>query len=115
MAGIGNRNDGDDLLIEALLDTLGQNERSPKSTDSLHIPERGAHSQKKFANASSLSQTGPHDSYGDSGLSDVFYSESASEDEHRCAIPPQRRDNQRETLRRSTGYLGGCSEQAEHH
>lgn len=102
MAGIGNRNDGDDLLIEALLDTLGQNERSPKSTDSLHIPERSAHSQKKFANASSLSQTGPHDSYGDSGLSDVFYSESASEDEIHCrscgAICP-----------RTNKYCGFCA------
>lgn len=76
MAGIGNRNGGDELLAEALLDILGQDESA--SENGVHLTSHAGQSAPADRNQSL------NDIYGDSGLSDVFYSEDAGADEIHC-------------------------------
>lgn len=88
MSGFGNKNggaDNDDLLAAALLEILGQEEDAATNTSAstnkrkpVVLPSR-EHSLLGVPNAA---QGG--DPYADSGLSDVFYSEKAGENEVHC-------------------------------
>ena len=77
MSGIGNRNGGgnDDLLTAALLEILGKDESASQIGP-------GETVRPEFA-ATSVGG-GSADAYSDSGVSNVFYSESAGDNEVHC-------------------------------
>ncbi len=98
MVAIAQKSPGDELLTEALLDILCQDSAQPQH---VKIGEsRRIHAPRRDANATNAGHN--HDVYGDSGLSDVFYSENAGEDEIHCrscgAVCP-----------RSNKYCGFCA------
>ena len=78
MAGFGG-NTNDDLLTAAVLDILAQNADGVR-TFSANTDKNGRnHRDKQRASVSAV-----HDAFSDSGLSDVYYSGNAGEDELHC-------------------------------
>lgn len=86
MAGIGNRNGDEELLTEALLDILGQENGSAEESEGVtHASEMSEMLSGSRASSSISSVSSAlHDVYGDSGLSNIFYSGDAGEGEIHC-------------------------------